>query len=155
MGICNTPRSRSTSLTMVLECLSKADHGREPVNSLYTVHIHCQPDGTLVRYPEDLIPAVPLDRPSGDELSSSLRVDCSLSSSVPHERPPIIHLRDPRPAPSKRDRHMVVSGNHRPALCATVISMNKLAGTLPENILNEMNKGPAVCLTVRHRSRPA
>lgn len=118
-------------------------------------HTHCQPEGTLVRYSEDLIPAVPPDRPSGDELSSPLRVDCSLSSRLLHERPPVIHLRDPILAPSKRDRYMVVSGNHRPGRCATVISMNKLASTSPENILNELNKGLVVRLTVRQSSQAA
>ena len=79
-------------------------------------HTHFQPDGTLVRYLVDLISAVPLDRPSGVEPSSPSGLQplqpCSLQ---------MIHLPErPEATPSKRDRHMVVSGNkQKTSRCTT------------------------------------
>ena len=73
--ILNAPRSRPTNLKTARECLSLADHDREPcptLPALFRIHIaRSLADGTLVRYLQVLAPAVPLDRPSGEEARKS------------------------------------------------------------------------------------
>lgn len=68
--ILNAPRSRPTNLKTNRECLSLADHDREPcptLSALLRIHIaRSSADGTLVRYLQNLVPEVPLDRPSGE-----------------------------------------------------------------------------------------